>query len=140
MMIKVNEITLLSIDEYKKSKQNISLIKDVAWWLRSPGYHNFTAAFVEVNGDVNESGYNVAIDYPAVRPVLKLLGASDLLIKEKLDLAGHTWTVISENLALCDDILGWTCFSNDTNAYETSDIKKYIDNWVNENGKEMITC
>ncbi len=40
------------------------------WWLRSPGYNQDDAAFVDSGGDVSEYGNGVIIGYIAVRPAL----------------------------------------------------------------------
>ena len=40
------------------------------WWLRSPGYTQDSAAFVNFVGDVNEGGHYVINDHVAVRPAL----------------------------------------------------------------------
>ena len=40
------------------------------WWLRSPGYIPYTAAFVYIAGDIYEGGINVNYDNIAVRPAL----------------------------------------------------------------------
>ena len=65
------------------------------------------------------------------------------------ELAGHTWTVIADDLVLCDDIVGYACFRKDHNAkdandYEASDVKKWLENWAVENGivinAELVTA
>ena len=40
------------------------------WWLRSPGYYQYRAAYVSNGGGVNSSGDNVNIDDYGVRPAL----------------------------------------------------------------------
>ena len=40
------------------------------WWLRSPGYFQYYAAYVNYGGSVNFYGYNVNNDNDAVRPAL----------------------------------------------------------------------
>jgi hypothetical protein len=40
------------------------------WWLRSPGISQDLAASVYFDGDVNEIGNNVFLDYSAVRPAM----------------------------------------------------------------------
>ena len=40
------------------------------WWLRSPGYDGYYAAFVADNGYVRTDGYYVGLDYVGVRPAL----------------------------------------------------------------------
>lgn len=40
------------------------------WWLRSPGFDQGSAAFVNDGGDVDEDGIDVGYAYNAVRPAL----------------------------------------------------------------------
>ena len=52
--------------------------KTSMWWLRSPGFHSDSAAFVCHNGSVNVYGYSVDTDDGGVRPALWLkLGGSE---------------------------------------------------------------
>ena len=49
------------------------------------------------------------------------------------------WTMIGDSLALCDDVVGSCAFrknwkAQDANIYEKSDIKKWLENWAEENG------
>ena len=70
-------------------------------------------------------GFNGDLPWPAV---IRL---------SKFDFAGHVWTVVPGKLALCDDFIGYGCFRKDwraidANEYEASDVKKYIENWFNQ--------
>ena len=49
---------------------NNSSIGNCCWWLRSPGSNQYSAARVNIDGGVNEVGYNVSNDLNAVRPAL----------------------------------------------------------------------
>ncbi len=40
------------------------------WWLRSPGYYQYYAAYVDIDGTVDEIGYGVRYGDRAVRPAL----------------------------------------------------------------------
>lgn len=42
------------------------------WWLRSPGYYDSFAAFVDENGNINEYGDGVKFGRKAIRPALWL--------------------------------------------------------------------
>jgi len=42
------------------------------WWLRSPGYRNYFAAYVRIDGSVDVNGINVSNDSGGVRPALWL--------------------------------------------------------------------
>lgn len=127
----IKGITLLSLAEYQELKSNISLKH--WWWLRSPGRSASNAAFmVGVYGDVHDYGYSVNGEF-GVRPAL-ILDSSNLNVGDSFEFGNHTFTVISEKYALCDDAIGKHCFRKDWNAkdannYEASDVKKYVEDW-----------
>lgn len=139
--INIDQITLLSIEEYERYEENIPPVEDW-WWLRSPGYNSDYAAVVSYDGSVNHYGYFVLNDCGAVRPVVILrlnLESSNLQISDKLYFAGCTWTMIAPNMALCDNSVGQTYFRKDwkasnANNYEKSHIKKYLKTWAHDNG------
>ena len=136
--IQIKEVTLLSREEYNA---NIDLIPPANgwWWLRSPGSRQYYAAFVDICGSLNYYSY-VSDDRGGVRPALRICNPySSLVPGDKFDLAGHVWTVISDELALCDESIGETSFRFDTNAsdaniYEKSDIRIWLENWAKEKG------
>lgn len=140
--VKFTGITLLSSEEYNA---NIELIPYINkwWWLRSPGYYQHTAARVLSDGSIY---YNsVFADSGCVRPALLIWNpeSSNLNHGDKFELAGYTWTVLSEDIALCDKAVGQTSFRNDyqaqdANDFEKSDIKQWLYNWAEENGIEFI--
>lgn len=129
-------ITLLSKEEYL---DNANLISNNAnwWWLRSPSIRHSLAEYVNDDGSL---GYNYVDGVGGcVRPVLiGNLKSSNLERGTKFNLAGRTWTVLNDELALCDESVGKTYFRKDwqaadANNYDTSDIKKWLYNWAEEN-------
>lgn len=135
--VKVTGITLLSKEEYEANKDIIPQSK--WWWLRSPGYARRDAANVDYDGSLNF--YYVINVSGCVRPALYIWDpqSSNLKRGDKFDLAGYTWTVLSDDLALCDDIVGSTCFredwlADDANDYDKSDIKQWLHDWAEKNG------
>lgn len=137
--LQIQDVTLLSSEEYEAAKKDIPPLDDW-WWLRSPGLNSIYAAGVRSGGSVYADGYGVSIAGGVVRPALRIsnLKSLDLQIGDKIsDLAGHTWTVIANDLILCDDGIGQHCFREDrkaeeANVYEKSDIKKYLEVWASE--------
>ena len=136
----ITGITLLSIEEYEATKDNIPLVKDW-WWLRSPGRHSTYAANVTFYGSVSLSGSNVVLENYGVRPALQIsnLKSFDLKNGDKISLANRMWTVISDDLALSNEFIGMNCFRKnhntpDANDYHHSDVKKYIEKWAKRNG------
>ena len=102
--------------------------------------------FVDGDGFVNDYGDNVYSKY-GVRPALKIrnLKSSNLKIKDQFEMAGYRWTVISDEYAICNDIVGETCFrrdwrAKDVNVYEASDIKMWLADWVKDKGIEITSA
>lgn len=134
-MLEITGATLLSVEEAKQLDENTLKAKD-NWRLRSPGFYDYRAAFVYgVNGDVYDSGDGVDQSF-GVRPALKINGleSSNLEIGDTITFGDHSFTIISDKYALCDDIIGEYPFrkdwrAKDANNYEASDIKKHIDDW-----------
>lgn len=135
----ITDVTLLSIEEYEANKDSIPPIFE-CWWLRSPGSDSSNVANVYDDGYVNDDN----VDYDNnVRPVVALRlpesGISNLNVGDKIEMAGHTWTILRDGLALCDDVVGRAAFrkdwkAKDANVYEASDIKKWLQEWATENG------
>lgn len=137
--IDIKEITLLSIEELNSLQVPVptEIIpcwmhhKEDGWWLRSThdGYG------MTVTNDKDRIVVKKPMShYCGVRPVLKVDRlSSDLQIGDNVRIFGYTWTVVSHKLILCDMIVGQTVFkhprSDDSNSYEISDIKKWLDKW-----------
>ena len=69
--LKIDGITLLSIEEYEACREYIPPLNDL-WWLRSPGCHQNVAAAVGIGGLVQSFGFNVGSNEGAVRPAMKI--------------------------------------------------------------------
>lgn len=141
--IDINEITLLSIDEYMACKANIKPIK-CDWWLRSPGNIVSAAVFVRgEDGHVYVTGNNVGMEF-GVRPALKISKSNNLQIGEQFRFGGKVWTIVGDEFALADEVFCLMAFRENwwvdgANAYESSDIKKYLDEWlVDKQQDEML--
>lgn len=127
-------ITLLSKEEYLELQSNIKQLNDW-WWLSSPGYHSLYAPIVDIDGSLSDCA--VLYSSGSVRPVL-IHESKNLSIGDTIYLAGKNWTVISDKYILCDERLCLMSFRKDwkvenANEYQSSDIKKYLDDWFNEN-------
>lgn len=124
------ELKLLSRDEYERYEKNIPVV-NIWWWLSSHGWIDYSVAVIDPNGMIRN--YVMYDDINSIRPVLTISQESpNLKIGDKFRFYNHNWTVISETFALCDEEFcemefrkNWK--AKDVNAYETSDIKKYID-------------
>ncbi len=89
------------------------------------------------------AGSDVYHDH-GVRPVLLISNLRSLNLKEgdKVEWGDYTWTIISDQYALCDKCIAWLPFredleAKDANVYEKSDVKKYLDQWY-EDIKRMV--
>ncbi len=132
--------TLLSIEEYTRYK-NIIPICHTEWWLRSPSVFGAAdlAMSVHSNGDTDRYGDDVGITL-GVRPALIInnLKSSNFQIGDKFVFGKQTLTVISKGYALCDNIIGDCKFRratnvSDENNYNASDVKKFVDEWYQQN-------
>ena len=128
-------IRLLSEQEYITYSRKINEI-DYWWWLSSPDSNKIFAACVCIDG--HNSYMCVNRKNGAVRPVL--IGRFCKLKQgDEFELAGYTWTVLNDELALCNDVIGYTCFrkdlvADDANEYDASDVKKWLYDWAEQNG------
>lgn len=133
--IQINGITLLSDEEYEAAKKHIKPIY-LDWWLRTPGdYSDIYAKDVGWNNSISHTGAPVFND-EGVRPALKInLNDTNLKINDSFEFSDYTWTVISDNYALCDNTLCLMPFKHNAkesneNNYEESDVKEFIESWL----------
>ena len=136
--LEIKEVTLLSECEYTEYETNIPPANEW-WWLRSPGDSRYDATTVNYDGSLSD--YDVDSSSGCVRPALKIsnLQSSNLQIGDTFYMAGYSWTVIGEGLALCNQCVGQTAFrkewhADDANDYDASDIKKWLAEWAANNG------
>ena len=126
---KDDEIYLLSVEEYEKYMERVPMIKSW-WWLRSPRDNSETAAFVYSYDFV--LGLDVYCDNGAVRPALKLnLKSENLQIGQRVMKYDFPWIVIDvENqIGIAEVPIAFDKFDDDSNDYETSYIRKFLNEW-----------
>ena len=134
-MLEITGATLLSVEEARQLDKEI-LKASSSWWLGSRGDYVRNAACVNGdNGCVLGLGRDVGYRF-GVRPALQIenLESSGSSIRDGITFGDHHFIIISDSYALCDDIIGECVFrkdwkAEDANDYETSDIKKYVDDW-----------
>ena len=141
--IKIKEVTLLSVQEYMDNKSLIPQINGW-WWLKSPGYNYRTAANVNANGALNST--DICNASGGVRPALKVYSLKETKLNpgDKVDLCGLSWTVLNNNIILCDKTIGNTYFRSEwklpgANIFDTSDVKKWTENWAEAQNIEITT-
>ena len=136
--LQIEGITLLSIEEAKQVPENLRAIDDW-YWLRTPGGVDYCTMFVGRSVDRSSYFGGSCVNYQggAIRPVLRIDNRipTDLIIGDKIEHAVYTWTVIADDLILCDEAIGYTAFRTDMNAsdandYEASDVKRWLEKWA----------
>lgn len=129
--IKIKGVKLLSKEEYKDNKDIIPS-RPYRWWLKNS---------VENTDDWNNIVHAVGV--VSKRQSHSVLGVSPALEVElpvgfkrgdKLRIAGYLWTVLSSTLIHCDNVITEMAYKanwrdSNSNTYETSDIKEWLDNW-----------
>ncbi len=131
----VEEITLLSAEEWEEVKK----IKNVPqftgwWWLRSPGYYSTGAADVDYDGGI--SSYDDRVNYSdvCVRPAFRCLGFPPI-VGEKVFVGNTLCTVIDADYALSDNAICQHRFDSESNDFEKSEIKAFLNS---DKFKEML--
>lgn len=131
----MDKIFLLSKEEYKQHKDAIPTVK-MCWWLRSPSA-DFArgAGVVDYDGAVHD---HYVLDDWSVRPALHLESSesSNLKIGDRLVRADFPWIVIGDGLAIAEVPIGFWRFDENSNDYETSEIRKKLLAWWEERTKE----
>lgn len=137
--------TLLTTEEVEKLPWEILKIGCCWWWLRWPGNFRYTAAYVDSIGSVRYCGIDVDCTYGVVRPALIInLESSALQIGDKFLFGDKEFEIVSDTRALCTESIGNCAFREDwkaknANDYESSDIKKFVDAWYQEQMNTLIT-
>lgn len=137
--IQFSGITLLSEEEYIADQGIIPSNGEWWWWLRSPDNVPPYVAFVKPGGYVRYMACDVGL--MCVRPALYILNTKTAKLEreDRFEMAGRRWTVLSNDLAICDDPVGQTCFKEfdgveTTNDYDKSDVKKWLHDWAEKEG------
>ena len=139
--LEFTNITLLSIEEAEKVNQNIRAC-GYDWWLRSAGSGAQCVAFVTPEGEIDTTGWETDSMWPGVRPALEVdnLKMAGLEIGNKVRVASKVWTVIADNLLLCNEFIGFDCFNTEKRAegdmtnYEKSQVRILLMCWADANG------
>lgn len=124
------EVTLLTKGEYMEHRNRIPLVNDW-WWLRSPGYYSFIAAYVDIDGSVDNHGRNVGNVTYAVRPTLKSMSLN-LPIGEHFIALGNRWIMIDNCMAISQDVITHRRYDTEKNVWETSELKQWLEEWAKE--------
>lgn len=133
--MKIKEITLLSKEEFEVYKENIKPLEGW-WWLRTPSQYGGNPMAVAPGIGVIDAVISPILKFH-IRPVLRVdPEASKLMPGTEYQMAGQTWTAISDDILLCNQGIRMI-FIEDENCrycYENSDAKKFLDSWAKERG------
>lgn len=126
-------IFLLSKEEYEKYRDRIPKL-GWFWWLKSSGYGSYNAMYVGSDGYVSDIGVSVGNDNVLVRPALRISNLKSFNSggKNKIVFNGVTWVKIDENLYISELPIDFRRFDEESNNYETSEVRKFLLNWFEE--------
>lgn len=136
----IEKVDLLMSEEAEKLPQK--LCKHTHWWwLRSPGYFSYHAAFAS-SGRVYNYGSLVYSSEGTVRPALRITNLNDCKVDSLFKFGGKWFQVINENTAFCLSDIGAHRFDDSTNDYEKSEIKQFLEEWYESvrNSKVSTIC
>lgn len=106
------------------------------WWLQSSGYRSDRALFVGTEGIAyTVIGSSVDDNEGSVRPALEISNLPNLTIGETVEVFGLLAQYIGNDSALLCEPIGYHRFDEESNDYETSEIKSYLDGWFEERKK-----
>lgn len=122
----VEEIFLLSIDEWERAKtiQTVPLHTNW-WWLRSPGFNSNLAVYVSIRGSINGIGDFVDGINSAIRPAFKVKNIESN-IGNKVFVKNTVCTVIDKDIVLSDTAICFHRFDEKYSDYEKSEIKEFL--------------
>lgn len=114
LTINIWEVTIPSAGEALMAGKKIPGIlrkTNCNFWLRDPGKNPTEAMYI------SNDGYSGSCDIThelGIRPLIRMTIPEGVSLEagEKLSINGRDWTVISMNMALCDDIVAVTAFRN----------------------------
>lgn len=130
----IRGITLLSTEEAESIPENIRATGD-KYWLRSRGHLSSHAALIYRFGGVCYAGCTVNYSNCDIRPALIIPNLRSYGFEDysKVKLFDKNWFVINDlGYLLLDGDLGEHIFDEESNDYETSEIKGFIENWLQE--------
>lgn len=128
----LGEVFLLSTEEWEEaiaSVPNVPIERNCWWWLRSPYSNSYRSCGVDRGGSADNYA-DVGCADTGVVPAFRI---SDLLSKygvvpgDKVTVGAKTvCTVIADDVVLADNAVCKHRFDPDSNIWETSEIKTFI--------------
>lgn len=140
MSMEIKSATLLTIEEAETLLTKEVRKYNCWWWLKTPGYNPYAVMCVCSSGSLNDFGFDIHNNGGCVRPALEIdLKSSNLNVGDTFQFGNKNFKIISETMAFCLGDIGKSCFRKKYKAlhachYETSDVKKFIDEWFEKEG------
>lgn len=131
--IEITDISLLTLKEAEKLPKSIREYYNY-WWLQTPANDSIFAATVHDDGAVVNHSSFVYYNKNAVRPAITISNLKDLGVSvgDTITIQNKKYVVISDDKVLYDDEIVYHRFDGSTSDYEKSEIKKVVDEWLNE--------
>lgn len=127
---------LLSVEETENIPTWI-LANGEWWWLRSPGYNSYHAVIIHSNGYIYNIGRDIDYYTVEVRPALKVLNLSELEIGETVKVFNRMAQYIGNGKVLLCESIFKSRFDEESNNYETSEVKYKLDEWFEQIKSEV---
>ena len=108
--VTIEKARLLTIAEFEEFEESIPVTSSVCWWLADMD-ENGDAAYVE--GDYREEDMFTATDYPNTY-FRVALDISNGEVGEQFVFNGYVFTVLSETLAISNNVIGPVKYYDDT--------------------------
>lgn len=152
-VIDIEDISLLSPEDYHKYKDNIKPARmsmyaysmderNLAWWLLPKDEETLAGVYINIDDKhdrrVIHEKYSENVhpfDVHGIRPVIYAKD-SDLEVSTQITYYGDSWTVIGPNLILCDIVIGTSPFCQFTMKhlkrpynYKMSLLREHVDGY-----------
>jgi len=133
----IEGITMLSVEEARKLPQWI-LADGNRWWLRSSGRDRYDAAGICGDGSILSLGRPIRDAGAYVRPAIKINVRPylPLMIGETVLILGRLAQFVGNDAVLLCESIGCHRFDEKCNDYEKSEIKVYLEGWLDEELKK----
>ena len=132
--LQIKSATILSTDEVLKLPVAIRRT-GYWWWLRSPDSRDaHYVAAVMSDGHISPFCFHVSADY-GVRPAFVVSNLEDFncVIGDTITIKSKRYVVIDTNKILYNDEPVRCQFNGkNSNDYETSDLKQFVDGWLKD--------
>ena len=135
--LEIKEITLLTAEEANLIPNEY--LADVNTWLRTPRNKRLVAVTTPRHAEHPKTFYSMRVHCRVMddHPALKIVQDESLQIGEQVELFGYTWTKVLPDTLISDTSIGEHCYREDidapdANVWEASDLKVWLEQWLEE--------